>query len=68
MAKSKEPEVWKLMQPEDYSLEEVNALQAVLEATGRWPPPPDWLPSDEHERSLILTGHPPAKKKPDQAP
>ena len=68
MAKSREPEVWKLMQLEDYSLEEVNALQAVLEATGRWPPPPDWLPSDEHERSLILTGRPPPEKKPNQAP
>ena len=63
MAKSREPEVWKLMQPEDYSLEDVNALQAVLEATGRWPPPPDWLPSDEHERSMILTGRPPPKEQ-----
>lgn len=66
--KRAEPGVQALMRMEDYSLEEVNSVQAVLEATGRWPPPADWLPKDDYYRSLVLTGRPPAKKKPGQAP
>ncbi|MEG2942096.1 MAG: hypothetical protein RR969_11030, partial [Thermomonas sp.] len=59
-----EPGVHALMRIEDYSLEEANSLRAVLEATGRWPPPADWLPKSDYYRSLILTGRPPEKQKP----
>ncbi len=52
-----------LLRPEDYADGEVPALQAMLEAVDRWPPPADWLPEDEDSRSLILTGRPPAEKK-----
>lgn len=38
---------------------EVAAMETALRAEGRWPPPANWLPSDEHARSLIQTGHPP---------
>ena len=41
---------------------EVPAFQAELRARNKWPPPADWLPDDEHSRSLILTGKPPPEK------
>lgn len=37
---------------------EARTHQAELQRQGRWPPPADWLPRDEHARSLI-TGSPP---------
>lgn len=46
---------------EDYLLDEVRAIQAALQAAGRWPAPADWLPADPHARSLIQTGRPPPK-------
>ena len=52
-----------LLRPEDFADGEVPAIQALLEAAGRWPPPADWLPDDEHSRSLILTGRPPVETK-----
>jgi hypothetical protein len=55
-------DVQRLLKPEDYVLDEARAAQAALEVLGRWPPPPDWLPRDEHARSLIQTGHPPPPK------
>ena len=63
-----DPEILSQHRIEDYADGEVPRMQATLQAAGRWPPPADWLPADENDRSLILTGHPPAKKKPDQAP
>ena len=63
-----DPEILSQHRIEDYADGEVRRMQATLQAAGRWPPPADWLPADENDRSLILTGHPPAKKKPDQAP
>ena len=44
---------------------EVETLQVALAKAGRWPPPANWLPEGERARSLILTGRPPEKKKPD---
>ena len=38
---------------------EVPAMQAELEAHGRWPAPAGWLPDNERARSLIQTGRPP---------
>lgn len=55
--------VQSLLQPEDYGIGRVQSLQAVLEIAGRWPPPGDWLPSDERARSLILTGRPPESRR-----
>ncbi|MEF9978663.1 MAG: hypothetical protein RR792_08200 [Thermomonas sp.] len=55
-----------LLLPEDYWNDEARSIQAALQIAGRWPPPADWLPDDEHARSLILTGRPPPEKKPDQ--
>ena len=55
-------QVQRLLQPEDYWLDEVRATQAALEVLGRWPPPADWLPDDEQSRSLIQTGRPPPPK------
>lgn len=52
------------VRPEDSALGEVRALQAALESSGRWPPPADWLPRDEHARSLVLTGRPPPPAPP----
>ena len=43
---------------EDYADGEVPRMQATLQAAGRWPPPADWLPADENDRSLILNGRP----------
>ena len=63
MEQMADPEVQSLLQPEDYSLEEANSIRAALEASDRWPPPADWLPRDEHARSLILTGHPPPESR-----
>lgn len=48
---------------EDYAFDESGAMQRALEAKGLWPAPPGWLPDDEHARSLILTGRPPAETK-----
>ena len=56
-------EIQRLLQPEDYWIDEVRSLRAALEVSGRWPPPADWLPDDEGSRSLIQTGHPPPPKK-----
>ena len=39
------------------------ALQEALRKQGLWPPPADWLPSDERARSLILTGRPPEPRR-----
>ena len=47
---------------EDYADGEVPRMQATLQAAGRWPPPADWLPADENDRSLILNGRPSDKK------
>ena len=58
-----DPRVQSLLQPEDHSLDEANSIQAALEASGRWPPPADWLPRDERARSLILTGRPPESRR-----
>lgn len=55
-------EVQRQLQPEDYAMDEVQTIQAALEASGLWPPPADWLPDDETARSLIQTGHPPPPK------
>lgn len=48
---------------EDYAFDEMGAMQRALEARGLWPAPPDWLPENKHDRSLILTGRPPPEKK-----
>ena len=55
--------VQSLLPPEDHATGGVQSLQAVLEVAGRWPPPADWLPSDERARSLILTGRPPESRR-----
>lgn len=36
---------------------EVTAFQALAMAQGKWPPPDDWLPSDERRRALIAPGN-----------
>lgn len=41
---------------------EVATLREELRSRNQWPPPPDWLPEDEHARSLILTGRLPGQK------
>ena len=48
---------------EDYIFDEMRAMQAALQVAGRWPPPADWLPSNEGARSLILTGRPPESSR-----
>ena len=63
MEQMADPEVQSLLQPEDHSLEEANSIRAALEASDRWPPPADWLPRNEHARSLILTGRPPPESR-----
>lgn len=50
---------------EDYAFDEIGAMQRALEVKGLWPAPPDWLPENKRERSLILTGRPPEDKKPE---
>ncbi len=57
-AKMAGSDLHRLLQPEDYWLDEIRATQAALEVLGRWPPPADWLPDDERDRSLIQTGRP----------
>jgi len=59
MAQVGEADIQRLLQAEDYWLDEGRAMQAALEVVGRWPPPTDWLPDDAHARSLIQTGRPP---------
>lgn len=49
------------LQLEDYAMDEARTMQAVLEEDGRWPVPANWLPRDQHARSLIQTGRPPPK-------
>ena len=61
LAQMADTSVHSMMRMEDYALEEVRAYRALLEAAGRWPPPIDWLPADEHARSLFQTGRPPPK-------
>ena len=56
--------VFKGLTMEDYAFDEMGAMQRALEAKGLWPAPPDWLPENKHDRSLILTGRPPEGKKP----
>ena len=63
-----DPRTQSLYRIEDYAEGEVQRMQAALEAVDRWPPPADWLPADERDRSLILTGRPPEEKKPNQTP
>ena len=63
-AQQAQGDIERRMKPEDYVLDEGRSLQAALKASGRWPPPADWLPDDESSRSLILTGRPPPPKKP----
>jgi hypothetical protein len=63
MAQLGSSDIQRLLQPEDYWIDEARSLQAALEASGRWPPPADWLPNDELARSLIQTGPPPPQKK-----
>ena len=50
---------------EDYAFDEIGAMQRALEVKGLWPAPPDWLPENKRDRSLILTGRPPEDKKPE---
>lgn len=33
---------------------EVDTLQETARQRGRWPPPPDWLPTDPRQRALVL--------------
>ncbi len=40
---------------------EVATWQTLAKEKGLWPPPPDWLPDDPRDRSLILTGKVPPK-------
>lgn len=56
--------VMRQLEMEDYIIEELPAIQAALEASGRWPPPADWLPRDEHARSLVVSGGPPPPAPP----
>ncbi|MDI1252223.1 hypothetical protein [Thermomonas sp.] len=56
-------DIQRILQPEDYWIDEARSLQAALEVLGRWPPPADWLPEDERSRSLIQTGRPPPPKQ-----
>ena len=60
--------VFNVLTMEDYAFDEMGAMQRALEAKGLWPAPPDWLPTDDHARSLILSGRPPPEKKPNPAP
>lgn len=50
---------WTHLRVEDHVAGELQVLQDVLRAEGRWPAPADWLPADERARSLILTGRTP---------
>lgn len=45
----------------DIGTNEAAALEAAMRDSGSWPPPTNWLPADEHARSLIQTGRPPPK-------
>ncbi len=51
-----------MLDPLDATLDEMGAVRTRLQAEGKWPPPANWLPDDEHARSLIQTGRPPAPK------
>ena len=68
MEQQLDPRIQSQYRIEDYAEGEVQRMQAALEAVDRWPPPVDWLPADERDRSLILTGRPPGGKKPNQTP
>ena len=58
-----DPRILSLHRIEDYAEGEIPRMQATLEAAGRWPPPADWLPANENDRSLIQTGRPLEEKK-----
>lgn len=57
-------ETYRSLQAEDYWIDEVGAMQAALQAAGRWPPPANWQPDDDYSRSLIQTGRPPPHRTP----
>lgn len=63
MEQQMDPRIQSLYRIEDYAEGEIQRMQATLEAAGRWPPPADWLPANENDRSLIQTGRPLEEKK-----
>lgn len=63
MEQQQDPAILSTYRIDDYADGEVRRMQVALEAAGRWPPPADWLPANDRDRSLILTGRPPPEKQ-----